>query len=214
MSTPADLEMIKEKVISMAELAKSSLNVSIKAFLERDASLCDKVDEIERETDFKNLDVEDTCLKILSYNRLPEASFRYVSTSIDISDNFERIADIAAEIAGYIRRGLPKTLPKPSSGIAEMERIAEEMITMDLEALSKGINVSVKDIRKKERKIEDLYEMIYGNNASYIHLHPESFSDTMLLLSIALDLKRVSEIAKKVGNRTVYIVEGRRIWIE
>jgi Na+/phosphate symporter len=93
-----------------------------------------------------------------------------------------------------------------------MNKLFEEMIDMDIEALSRNATVSIKDLRKKEADLKELYELIHSNFISHVHKNPETFADAILLLKIAETLKRAGEITSKIGNRIVYVFEGRRIW--
>lgn len=214
MSGLSQIGTIRKKVLRIGELAKTSIRVSLEALTNRDAGLCDEVREIEKETDFQNLELEDVCLEVLSSHKLPIKPFRFVATSMNISGRFERIADLAVEISEYTMRGLPKPLPEPSADIVNMGRIVEDVIDTDLEALSEDTVVSMEKLRSKGRDMKNLYEKIYGKFVSYIHQHPESFDDAMLQLKIASTLERAGEVACKIGNRIVYIVEGKRIWVE
>jgi phosphate transport system protein len=208
-----EFKIIRQKLLRIGELAKNAVNVSMDALRKRDASLCNRVNHVEKETDFLNVDVEDTCLEILSSHKLQSKAFRFVATAMNISSRFERVADHAVEIAEHCRRGLPKSLIPPSVYILKMGEVANAMIDINLEAISKDSMIPIEDLERKQREIIDLYETVYGSFVSFIHENPEAFDDAMLLVKVALDLRRIGELAVKIGNRVVYIMEGRRTWI-
>jgi len=208
-----EIETIRRKVLRTGELAKRSVQVSMDAIMTRDAGLCDRVDDIEKEVDFLNVDVEDSCLETLSSEKLSEKHFRFVATSINIATRFERMTDLTSEICGYCRRGLPKPLLKPSMDLRRIGQTAQDMIDIDLKALSHDLMVSTEELRNRQNHMENVYEAIYGNLVSYVHQHPESFDDAMLIVRIVWSFMRIGELATKIGNRIVYIMEGRRIWI-
>jgi len=208
-----EIETIRKKVLEIADLARRSIRISVKALMNRHSGLCDQVKEIEKETDFINVETEDKCLEVLASHELPAKLFRFVAASIDISSRFERIADLAVEICEYCIRGLPKPIPEPSFDTQKMGKIFEDMIDIDIEALSRDAVVSVEKLRNKENDMKQLYEKIHANFVSYVHKHPESFDDAILLLKIASALERAGELTCKIANRIVYAVEGRRIWL-
>ncbi len=197
----------------MGDLAKGALKTSLDALMERDASPCVEVERTERETDFLNLEVEDACLELLSTRRLSERPFRFVATAMKISERFERIADLAVRIADLSKRGLPKPLLKPSNHLFAMGQIAQEMIDIDLEAISKDTTVAIDKLRGKDDAMDSLYERVYGDLVALVHQNPRAFDDAMLLLTIALTLERIGDMVCKIGNRLIYIAEGKRVWI-
>jgi phosphate uptake regulator len=112
-----EFEKIKEKILDIAKLARRAVHTSVEALIKRNSGLCDKVNRIEKETDFINTECEDLCYEILASRKLPTESLRFVTTAINISGRFERTADLAAEICQYSIRGLPKPLPEPALDI-------------------------------------------------------------------------------------------------
>ena len=209
-----ELEVIKRKTLRAGELAKRSIQMSVDAILFRDPSLCNHVGDIEREVDFLNVDVEESCLKVLSLGNLSERTFRLAATLIDVSSRFERITDLGSEICDYFKRGLPKPLLKPFLDLQKMNEAVHEMIDIDLRALSKDLTVSVEEMKNKQGDMVTHYEAIYRDIVSYVHQHPASFDDAILMVSILGNLVRIGELAMKIGNRIIYIVEDRRIWLD
>jgi phosphate transport system protein len=208
-----EMETIRRKVLRTGELVKRSVQVSMDAIMSRDAALCDRVDDIEKEVDFLNVDVEDSCIETLSSNRLAGKDLRFVAMFMNISARFERMTDLTSEICGYCKRGLPKPLLEPSVDLQRMSQVAQNMIDINLKALSEGIAVSIEELTNRQNNMKNIYEVTYGNLVSYVHRHPESFDDAMLIVRIVWNFLRIGELAIKIGNRIIYVMEGRRIWI-
>lgn len=208
-----EYDEVLKKVLELGEQAKKGLRMSMKALVERNAGLCEEVDEAERRTDYLNLEIEELCLKTLSKGVLSKKDFRFFANILRISGRFERMGDLSVEITEQCRRGLPKPLLKPYKTLSSMSEIALEMLDMNLEAIFKGKSVSEEEFKLKVNTIDDLYEDIYGQLVAHVHQNPKSFDDAILLLNIALTLERIGDIACKIANRVIYMVEGRRVWI-
>ncbi|MFQ6075368.1 MAG: phosphate uptake regulator PhoU [Candidatus Bathyarchaeia archaeon] len=208
-----EFEKVRGKVLEMGRLAKSALKMCLDGLMERDISLCDKVSGVEREADFLNLEVEDLCLDALSARRLSGRDFRFMATMMKVSERFERMTDLTVKIADLSRRGLPKPLLKPASDLRSMGSTAQEMIDITLHAISTDATVSTEELEGRDDVIDDLYEDLYGKLISCVHQNPQCFDDAVLLLIIAVTLERIGDLACKVGNRIVYIAEGKRVWM-
>jgi phosphate transport system protein len=208
-----EIENIRRKVLRTGELVKRSVQVSMDAIMSRDAALCDRVDDTEKEVDVLNMDVEDSCIETLFSKRLTGKNLKFVAMFMNISARFERMTDLTSEICGYCKRGLPKPLLGPSVNLRRMSQTAQDMIDSNLKALSEGITVSIEDLTNRQNDMKNVYEATYGNLVSYVHRHPESFDDAMLIVRIVWNFLRIGELAIKIGNRIFYVMEGKRIWI-
>ena len=77
----------------------------------------------------------------------------------------------------------------------------------------KGTTLSQEQFKSKDDNIDDIYNDIYGRIVSIVHENPKSFDDAILFLMIAQTLERIGDIACKMANRIIYIVEGKRVWL-
>lgn len=206
-------DLVLKKLEELGREAVRSLEISVKSLLERDAGHFEEIDQIERKTDYLNVEIEELCLAALMTRELSKEDFRFFAGTIGIAQRFERVADHSVEISEQCRRGLPKPLLKPSDRLSAMNKIAVEMLDMNIEAILKGRSPPQERIREKGHEINDLYSDIYGRLVAYVHQDPRSFDDAILLLDIARTLQRIGDIAGKIANRIIYIYEGKRVWL-
>jgi phosphate transport system protein len=89
------------------------------------------VDRIEEESDLLNLKIDDNCFKITALQQPVARDLRFIAMMIKISDNYERICDLAQKIADIARKYEEKPLLKPLIDIPRMAEMIQEMINVN-----------------------------------------------------------------------------------
>lgn len=208
------LEEIKQDVIKMGNLAKESIRLSVKSLADQDVNLAEKVFKIEEETDVLNLSVEDRCLKFTALQQPVAGDLRFIAAMMRISNSFERIADYGVKIAEITKKIAQKPLLKPLIDVPRMAEITQEMIDLDLLAISRRTVESLEQLSKKDDINDSLYQQVYNELLTFMMKDPKTIDDATDLLFVARYLERIGDIACKIGARIVYMIEGKRVWIK
>lgn len=209
-----ELEGIKQDVIKMGRLAKDCVKLSVQSLKEQNLELAEKVFELEEESDLLNLSVEGRCLKAAALQQPVARDLRFIATMIKISDNFERICDLAVKITEITRKTAGKPLLKPLIDIPRMADTIGEMLDIDLEGIVQQKAVSPEELTKKDDFIDMLYQQVYNELLTFMMKDPRCIDDATDLLFVARYLERMGDIAAKTGARVIYMVKGERVWIK
>lgn len=208
------MEKIREEVLELGGIAKQAVLLSVESLKERDVEKAGKVGELEEKSDILNLNIDESALKLMALQQPVARDLRFVNAMIKISDNFERIADLALKIAEIAQKYEKRELLKPLIDIPRMATTIAEMIDMDLEAISKHVSPDTDKLVEKDDLLDDLYTQIYNELISFMVRDPRKIDDATDLLFVARYLERIGDIAAKTGARIVYMVEGRRVWVK
>jgi phosphate transport system protein len=100
--TDAGLELLKQKLLTMASHAETAVNEALQALQQRDADLALRVKEKDTAIDQFEVEIDDLVIQLLT--RAPLASnLRFVTIAMKISQDLERIGDEATKIAKRAR---------------------------------------------------------------------------------------------------------------
>jgi phosphate transport system protein len=208
------MEKIREEVLELGGIAKQAVLLSVESLKERDMAKASQVGELEEKSDLLNLNIDESALKLMALQQPVARDLRFVNAMIKISDNFERIADLALKIAEIAQKYEKRELLKPLIDIPRMATTIAEMIDMDLEAIEKHVSPDTNKLVEKDDLLDDLYTQIYNELISFMVRDPRKIDDATDLLFVARYLERIGDIAAKTGARVVYMVEGRRVWVK
>ncbi len=207
----AKLDEIRGELIKLAEVAKEAVGISMESLAKRDTALAKRVSELEERSDFMNLAVEETCLKLTATQQPVARDLRFIATAMRISINFERICDLTEKIAWVGKKPLELPLPEKLLKISE---VIQEMLDIDIKAISEKDTSVVNVLQSKDDVIDAIWRGSFREFKRMIAEDPKTVSDAIDYLFVANYLERIGDIAAKTGARVVYMLEGRRVWIK
>ena len=101
-NTESGLELLKQKLLTMASHAETAVNDALQALQQRDTDLAMRVKENDRAIDQYEVEIDDLVIQLLT--RAPLASnLRLVTIAMKISQDLERVGDEATKIAKRAR---------------------------------------------------------------------------------------------------------------
>lgn len=205
------LRAIREDLVKLGKITKESVGLSLKALTSDDSSLCKKVSELEEQSDLLNLAIEELGIKLTATQQPVAGDLRFISGAMRISVNFERICDLAEKIANVSNRAIKMPV---LSELITMSEVVQEMIEIDIIAISSNSSVIPKELKSRDDTIDALKKEAYAKLKKTAVENPSLVDDVVDFLFVARNLERIGDIAAKTGSRIIYMNEGKRVWIK
>jgi phosphate transport system protein len=205
------LKNIKDDVIEIGNLTQKAVEVCLDG-LRGDEEMRKIVSHIEHITDVMNTDVECECLSVVVLFQPVAWDLRFTLSMMRISGNYERIADLAQEIANYdVQSDFNDTMDI----FSRIKFILLEMFKIIGAALKTGDTKNLKEeLTEKDNEIDHLYKMGMEIIINTSKKNPQTTEKMVDLIIVARHLERIADILTKIGSRLIFIEEGRRVWIK
>lgn len=196
-------------IVEMGNLVVASIENSIKALIEKDEDLAEKV--IVGDKDVNSLEDQ---IETLSFNLLlkeqPVASdLRFVTSAIKIITDLERIGDQAADIA-YINVKLShRSYKKEDLGsIIEMAEVAKSMVIDSIEGYISGDLNLINDVMERDDVVDDYFKKV--RNEVVVDVKEDRFTtkNSLDMLMIAKYLERIGDHTVNIAERVYYSITG------
>ena len=195
------LEQLNVELIRMGALCEEGISAATKALLDQDDSLRETAMAAERETDQKERDIENLCMKLLLQQQPVASDLRAISAALKMISDMERIGDQAADIAEIARdiesRELCRRVP-----IAEMAKAAVEMVTDSVDAFVRGDEALAHAVIVADDTVDDLFLKMRGKLIQLISSGENG--------SVCLDLMMVAKYFERIGDHSVNVAQ----WVE
>ena len=94
-----ELQLLKEKLLRMSSLVEESISLSIKSLVERDSVLAEKVVGQDDMIDEIEIEVDGLCLNLLALQQPQARDLRFITGSMKIVNDLERMRNIDSQIA-------------------------------------------------------------------------------------------------------------------
>ncbi|MEZ4551841.1 MAG: phosphate signaling complex protein PhoU [Desulfobacterales bacterium] len=147
-----ELEDLKLTILNMAALSRQALKNANTAYLERNDTLAQEVIDGDRRINALELEIDQKALKLLALEQPMAKDLRAILGTIKISNELERIADQAVNIA---ERTLFLSQYPPLEPVASLERLMETTDQMIDLAVSAFVDENA-DQAIKIRQMDDM----------------------------------------------------------
>ena len=209
-----DLEKLKEEVLRMGELAKESAKNAIKALVQRDTELASRIIKENVTIDELEFDIENRCMKLLALQQPMAVDLRTIGTCMKVITDFDRISDLAGDIAEIVIRIADEPHVKPLIDIPRMSELSQGMIADCLKAFSSGDIKMLEDFSERDDVIDALFDQVRRELMVIMIENPKCIANASHLLFVALHLERIGDHACNIASRILYMVTGEKRKLE
>ena len=203
-----ELMKLKKMILSLGAMVEERVHMAIKAFDTRDADLAKKIVATDYEINEMEVDVEEECLKILALYQPVAIDLRFLTATIKINNDLERIGDEAVNIA---QRLIILSKTKDFNTFFDYSVMAEKAEYMLKKSLDSLVNMDI-DLAFKVLTIDDEVDNI--QRAAYDHIkqamndHPGYVGYLINLLLISRHIERIADHATNIAEEVIYLIEG------
>jgi len=201
-------DRLKRKVLSLSALVEESLQKSVKALEERDGALARRIIDADVETDQKEVEVEEECLKILALHQPVAIDLRFIIAAIKINNDLERIGDLAVNIAERAEYLATQKRPDEPFDFAAMADRARSMLRRALDALVNMDACLAREVCADDDEVDAMNRQMYDQVKDAIHRRPEKVDALIHILSASRHLERVADHATNIAEDVIYMIEG------
>lgn len=206
-----ELNDLKKKLLLMGGSVESQLQDVLQALIERNSDLAIRVVENDLAINTLDVEIDEACLSLLALHHPTAGDLRFITTTMKISTELERISDLAENIAerAIELNGEPQLKP-----YIDIPRMAEWTIQMVKECLDAFVNRDAELARKVCRDddfVDDLTEQLFRELVSFMLEDSRTITRAARLTFIGKYYERIADHATNIAELVVYLVEGKII---
>lgn len=206
-----DIERLKEMLLRMGAMVEDAINESIRALLERDTSVAEKVIAADDAIDHMELEIDQHTIELIAKMQPAAVDLRFVAAAMKITPELERIADLAVDVcerAIELNREPPL---KPLVDIPRLAMIAQDMVRQALDAFVRRDTVLARQVIARDEEVDQLTEQSFRELLTYMLEDSRNISRAIRLTFIGKYFERMADGATNICEMVVYLAEGKVI---
>jgi phosphate transport system protein len=205
------LEDLRKTILRMASRSEAILEKSLRSVWERDAQLAQRVAGEDVEIDRLDLEIDDKVLKALALQAPVAGDLREVVAIKMISNDLERVGDLAENIAksGVRLSRHPRTPIDPN--LTQLARGAQEMLRRALDAFSDIDAEAARRVIADDDRIDAEENEVISASLRNLSDRPGVVSEAVDMILIAKNLERVADHATNIAEAVILISEARNV---
>jgi phosphate transport system protein len=207
----AELEKLKERLLLMGARTEELLSQAMRAFVDRDAAAANATIGIDRQIDQLELDIDQLCLRILARRQPVASDLRFITTTMKLVTDLERIGDLGVNIC---ERVVELSAEPPLPATQSVTRIAEAALAMlhdALDAYVAGNTVQAEEVIERDGQVDAYYAQLFPELLQLMMKDSGSVFRATRLQSIAKYLERVADHATNIAEMVVFLVRGKDV---
>jgi phosphate transport system protein len=206
-----ELKELKEKLLYEGGLVEKAINNAIKALLERNSELADKVIDDDPIVNALEVEIDEFCLKLLALRQPAARDLRFITTAIKINYDLERIGDMAVNICERVQELNQEPILKPYIDLPMMAETVQTMLKESLEAFVNEDVATARKVMKDDQMVDQLLDQIFRELLTYMMQDMKTISRATRVLFISKYLERMADHAVNIAELVVFLVEGKII---
>jgi phosphate transport system protein len=205
------LEELRERLLRMAGVVEQMIVDAVRATLNQDRELAEAT--IERDTTVNRLEVEsdELCLLILAKRQPLASDLRFVTLSLKMVTDLERIGDLAVNICERAIDLAGHPQPWPWDNIEEMARLVRAMIRDSIQAFVDRDVDKAQRVVERDAEVDKLYWQIFRDALEIMRKQPNSMHDGIHVQSIAKFIERMGDHGTNLAEQVVFMIKGKDI---
>ncbi len=206
-----ELETFRSHLIRMGETAIEQVRAAIKALVESDAALAQRVIADDDQLDALEVAIDDEAIRYMNLRAPIASDLRLVIVGMKTSHDLERVGDEATSIAKRaIRIGAEPPL-KPYVDLPRMANIAMEMLRDALDCFLQEDEAKAMAVCRRDAEVDNINRQLYRELSSFMLEKPETISRAIELMFISKSLERIADHATNIAEEMIYLSKGKDV---
>ena len=208
----ADLEAIRNHMMSMGGLVERQVAQAVKAICTGDTNLADEGIRREDEVDKAEVTIDHECTQILVRRQPAASDLRMVLAVSRVVRDLERIGDEASKIAIHTL----EVTDVSNSHICQqsVRYMGEEVIKMisgALDAFARHDIHGAIDVVRNDKLVDRQYASALRELITYMMEDPRSIGQAINIVWILRAIERIGDHARNISEQVIYLVSGHDV---
>jgi phosphate transport system protein len=212
--TENEIKALKNHHIEMWNLVQGQVIKAYEALRKSDKVLAREIVAKERVVNAQELLVDHHCEDFIALFAPVAVDLRFVISIFKITNNLERIADFAENIALFVLYNQSKPIDKvlyEKLQLEEMMKLTEEMFLSARTALINEDSCLCGKILTTDDQVDKFYGNAIESLAEYITKNPEEALEMLHLNAVIRRIERIGDRAGNIAEDIVFFVEAKEL---
>jgi phosphate transport system protein len=207
----AELGSLRERLLYMAARVEEQLVGALSAYEHIDVPLARRMCAADTQIDKLELEIDGLCIQLLARRQPVASDLRFVTTSLKVVTDLERIGDLATNICERVMELEGTSSSLRISVINDMGRAARNMLRDAMDALVDGDAKKAQEVISRDAYVDEQYRALFPVIAQRMTNSPGDLHALMRTLSISKYIERIGDHATNLAEMVVFMVEGRDV---
>jgi phosphate transport system protein len=207
-----DLQDLARMVAEMGGLAEKQIAESVDALARRDGKLAQRVVALDPSVDALQREIEERAILTIARRQPMAVDLREIVGALRVSNDLERIGDLAKNIAKRVIALGPASYPtQVIRGVEHMADLVLGQVKQVLDAYARRDVPQAMEVWRGDEEIDAVNNSLFRELLTYMMEDPRNITFCTHLLFCAKNIERMGDHATNIAETVYYITEGRAL---
>mgnify|MGYP006282270417 CR=1 FL=1 len=207
----AELNVLRERLVLMAERAATMTERAIEALVQRDSTLARQTRSDDGRVNRDEIELDEMCLLLLAKRQPMASDLRFIAVVLKLVTDVERIADLAANVAERALDLESEAEIPASAAIAHMGDVTVGLLREAIDAFARGDVDKAASIIERDDEVDDLYHDIFLDLLRGMTADPAAVARGIHLQSVVKYLERIGDHVTNMAEQVVFMKRGKDV---
>ncbi len=206
-----DLNRLRDKLLIMGGAAEKAIMLSMRALIERDSELAERVVREDDAIDQMELEIDQMCVDVLVLKQPAAGDLRFVVSVARTAPIVERIADHAVNIAKHAISLNNEPEIGAHIDLSAIAKVVQDMLVEGLDAFTSGDPERARVTIARDDEVDELYDRLYDQVIDAMKHNPSTVSRGAEWLFVLKHFERIADYVTNICEQIVYMSRGQVI---
>ncbi len=207
----AELHSLRNQVREMGQLVDAHVGEAVRALVERDVGLAERVIDADRAVNQMELAIDEQCIRILALRQPAASDLRFLAAALKMVTDLERIGDLAVNMAERVEVLAVEPPLRAASDLPALATATRKMLRDVLDAFDSGDTMKAEAVIKADAEIDAQSAKLIAEIEADMTREPAAVHRGLATIFFVKHLERMADHATNVGEMVIYLVRGRDV---
>jgi phosphate transport system protein len=203
-----ELDELKERLLKMATLVEETIYEAVQSLVKRDSELAQQTFKKEEKINELEIAIDEMCLKLVALRQPMAADLRFITSSLKITTDLERMGDQAVNIGERAISLNQEPQLKPYIDIPRMAEITQSMVKDVLDAFVSGDSRLARSVCERDDLVDGLNDQVFRELLTYMMGDPKTVTRAVQLMIVCRCLERIADHATNIAEDVIFMVDA------
>ncbi len=207
----SELANLREQILLMGARVEEMIANAMRAFAERNIVLAQEMIDADRLVDQLELHIDQLCLKVLARRQPVASDLRFITTTLKLVTDLERIGDLGVNICERVVELGNEPPLAVNAAVLRIADAAHEMLHEALDAFVARDAKRAEQVLVRDQTVDAYYAQLFPELVAYMMADPKVVYRATRVQSIGKYLERIADHATNLAEMVVFMVKGEDV---
>lgn len=207
----SELANLREMLLHMSARVEEAMDRSVRAVMDRDSDRAQQVQKDDTHINVLEIEVDEACRRMLALRQPAASDLRFITTTLKIVVDLERMGDLAVNIAMRALDLNQAPALRPFPDLSLLANMGKAQARRALNAFVERDAQEAQEVMTGDDLMDALYFKVFNELLGFMMEDQRHIRRATALMFVAKHIERYGDHATNIAEMVIYLVRGKDV---